>query len=45
MATSMKAQKSPDFLLEGSDGRLQSLTDYRGRTVILYFYPKAETAR
>ena len=34
---------APDFKLEGSDGKMHSLSDYRGKTVILYFYPKDNT--
>jgi thioredoxin-dependent peroxiredoxin len=26
--------------LEGNDGKKHSLEDYRGKTVVLYFYPK-----
>ena len=33
----------PDFLLHGSDGRPHSLGDYRGRIVVIYFYPKDDT--
>lgn len=34
---------APDFTLQGSDGNEHSLKDYRGKTVILYFYPKDNT--
>jgi peroxiredoxin Q/BCP len=34
---------APDFSLPGSDGRTHSLKDYRGKTVVLYFYPKDDT--
>jgi peroxiredoxin Q/BCP len=36
--------KAPDFTLEGSDGKLHSLKDYIGRTVIIFFYPKDNTS-
>ena len=36
--------KAPDFTLADQDGRLHSLSDYRGRKVILYFYPKDNTS-
>lgn len=36
--------KSPDFILRGSDDKTHSLVDYRGRRVVLYFYPKDSTA-
>ncbi|AYE34171.1 thioredoxin-dependent thiol peroxidase [Clostridium septicum] len=34
---------APDFTLIGSDGNEHSLSDYRGKKVILYFYPKDNT--
>lgn len=34
---------APDFSLAGSDGKTHKLSDYRGKKVILYFYPKDNT--
>ena len=34
---------APDFSLMGSDGKEHKLSDYRGKKVILYFYPKDNT--
>jgi peroxiredoxin Q/BCP len=34
---------APDFTLPDADGRSVSLADYRGRKVIVYFYPAAMT--
>jgi peroxiredoxin Q/BCP len=34
---------APDFTLSDQDGRAVSLSEFRGRTVVLYFYPKAGT--
>lgn len=34
---------APDFSLLGSDNVLHKLSDYRGKKVILYFYPKDNT--
>jgi peroxiredoxin Q/BCP len=34
---------APDFTLTADDGRLVSLSDFRGQKVIVYFYPKADT--
>ena len=34
---------APEFSLQGSDGREHSLRDYRGKTVIIYFYPRDNT--
>ena len=36
--------KAPEFTLPDQDGVLHSLSDYRGQKVILYFYPKDNTA-
>jgi thioredoxin-dependent peroxiredoxin len=35
--------KAPDFTLPDADGKPVSLSDYRGRSVIVYFYPAAGT--
>ena len=35
---------APDFKLQDHDGNTVSLSDYRGRTVVLYFYPKDDTS-
>ncbi|MGI6173796.1 MAG: thioredoxin-dependent thiol peroxidase [Christensenellales bacterium] len=34
---------APDFTLPDQAGELRSLSDYRGKKVILYFYPKDNT--
>ena len=34
---------APDFTLADADGKDVSLSDYRGRRVIVYFYPAAST--
>jgi thioredoxin-dependent peroxiredoxin len=36
--------KAPDFTLPDADGKPVSLTDFRGRKVIVYFYPAAMTS-
>lgn len=36
--------KAPDFNLAGSDDKFHNLEDYRGRKLVLYFYPKDSTA-
>jgi peroxiredoxin Q/BCP len=44
MPTALAAgAKAPDFALTGDDGRTVSLKDFRGRKLVLYFYPKADT--
>ena len=35
--------KAPDFEGTAQDGRTITLSSYRGRPVVLYFYPKANT--
>lgn len=34
---------APDFSLPDSDGNIHSLSDYAGKWLVLYFYPKDET--
>lgn len=34
---------APEFELQGSDGKVHKLSDYRGRTVVLAWFPKAFT--
>ena len=36
-------EQAPQFTLQDQDGNDVSLADYAGRTVVLYFYPKADT--
>src|ERR671923_2429859 len=36
-------QKAPQFTLRDQDGTPVSLSDFAGQTVVLYFYPKADT--
>ena len=35
--------KAPAFSLQDQSGKTHSLTDYAGRPVVLYFYPKDDT--
>ena len=34
---------APEFALSGSDGNVHRLSDYRGRVVVLAWFPKAFT--
>jgi peroxiredoxin Q/BCP len=34
---------APEFTLPDADGKLVSLSDYRSRSVVIYFYPAAST--
>ena len=36
--------QAPSFSLPDQDGKLHTLEEYRGRKVVLYFYPKDNTA-
>ncbi|HAN43509.1 MAG TPA: thioredoxin-dependent thiol peroxidase [Sphaerochaeta sp.] len=36
--------KAPEFTLQDQNGNSHSLSDYRGKKVILYFYPKDNTS-
>jgi len=36
-------EKAPDFSLPTGDGKVLSLKDFRGKKVVLYFYPKDDT--
>ncbi len=38
-----QGQQAPDFELPDQDGRPVSLASLRGRRVVVYFYPKADT--
>jgi thioredoxin-dependent peroxiredoxin len=35
--------KAPDFSLANEEGKATALKDYRGKNVVLFFYPKANT--
>ena len=35
--------KAPDFALPGTDGKTHKLSDYKGKTVVLAWFPKAFT--
>ncbi|TVP57445.1 MAG: thioredoxin-dependent thiol peroxidase [Gemmatimonadales bacterium] len=39
-----EGDQAPDFTLPADDGTERSLADYRGKRVILYFYPKDDTS-
>lgn len=36
-------QPAPEFTLPDENGAMHSLADYRGKPVVLYFYPKDDT--
>jgi thioredoxin-dependent peroxiredoxin len=36
-------EKAPDFALPNQDGEPMKLSSLRGKNVVLFFYPKADT--
>ena len=43
MARLQEGDKAPDFTAKDQNGNTVSLSDFRGKNVILYFYPKDNT--
>jgi peroxiredoxin Q/BCP len=43
MATLKVGDKAPEFKLQADDGSEVTLVEFRGKRVVLYFYPKALT--
>ena len=43
MAELKAGRKAPDFELESGDGEIVKLSSYRGKKVVLFFYPKDST--
>lgn len=37
-------EKAPDFALPDEDGKTLSIKDYRGKPLVLFFFPKANTS-
>ncbi len=44
MAALKVGDAAPDFSLQGHDGKAYSLKDFKGKKVVLYFYPKDDTS-
>ena len=40
---SLEGQKAPAFSLPGNDGKTHSLDEFKGKNVVLFFYPKDST--
>lgn len=38
-----EGDEAPDFTLQNQDGEEVSLSDYAGKNVVVYFYPRADT--
>jgi len=43
MSILKSGDQAPDFTFTGEDGQQKKLSDFRGRKVVLYFYPKDNT--
>lgn len=43
MTTLVKGDKAPDFSSKDQNGNVHSLADYKGKKIVLFFYPKANT--
>jgi peroxiredoxin Q/BCP len=43
MAAIAEGKKAPNFTLEDSAGKRVSLGDFKGKNVVVYFYPKDDT--
>lgn len=43
MESSQEIMKAPNFTLPGSDGKSHTLSDYIGKNIVLFFYPKDNT--
>jgi len=44
MARLKKGDAAPDFRLPDQDGRLVGLSDFRGKKLLIYFFPRAGTS-
>ncbi len=43
MTTLKKGDKAPNFSAKDQDGNLHTLADYKGKKLVVFFYPKANT--
>ena len=39
----LEGKQAPVFNLKGSDKQTHTLTDYKGKNIVIYFYPKDNT--
>jgi thioredoxin-dependent peroxiredoxin len=44
MAQLKSGDKAPDFTLQDQNGKTIKLSDFKGRKLLVYFYPKAQTS-
>lgn len=38
-----EGDKAPGFALQDQDGKVVKLADFKGKKLVLFFYPKADT--
>ena len=43
MITLKKGDKAPNFSAKDQDGKLHTFADYKGKKLVVFFYPKANT--
>lgn len=43
MTTLQKGDKAPNFSALDQDGKLHQLSDYKGKKLVVFFYPQADT--
>jgi peroxiredoxin Q/BCP len=43
MTTLEKGDKAPNFSAKDQDGKVHTLSDYKGKKLVVFFYPKANT--
>jgi peroxiredoxin Q/BCP len=43
VSMSLEGKRAPAFTLSGSDGKSHSLSEFAGKRVVIYFYPKDNT--
>ncbi len=43
MTTLQQGDKAPDFSAKDQDGNIHALSDYKGKKLVVFFYPKANT--
>lgn len=43
MATLQNGDKAPNFTAQDQDGNTHTLADYKGKKLVVFFYPKANT--
>ena len=44
MAPLKQGDQAPDFALSGQEGQTVKLNDFKGKKLLMFFYPKAGTS-